>query len=116
MPGHDGDYKKLEEVLEMKTVEEHWPSVQRITSKRLPFYPSVQHVNSCTTMLMCDECRMWRLVYATRKLKALEISKLRHTLEVLSFSCGAELQDIRLPAELEGVVCVKRMYCNKPIE
>ena len=67
-------------------------------------------------MLMCDECGMWQLVYATRKLKALEIRKLRQTLEDLSFSCGAELQDIGLPAELEGVVYVKRVYCNEPIE
>ena len=59
---------------------------------------------------------MWRLVYSTRKLKAPEIRKLRQTLEDLSFSCGAELQDFGLPAELEGVVYVKRMYCNEPTE
>lgn len=65
---------------------------------------------------MCDECGMWRLVYATRKLKAAEIRKLRGTSDDLSFSCGTDLQDAGLPAELEGVVYVKKMYCNEPIE
>ena len=65
---------------------------------------------------MCDECRMWCLVYATRKLKAPKIRKLRQTFEDLSFSCGAELQEAGLPLELEDVVYVKKMYCNEPIE
>ena len=67
-------------------------------------------------MLMCDECGMWRLVCTTRKLKAPEIRKLRQTLDDLSFSCKAELQDVGLPAEWEGEVYVKRMYCNTPID
>ena len=61
MPGQDGHHKTFEEVFEAKTVEEHQPSLQRITSKRLPFYPSIQQVKNCTTMLMSDECGMWRL-------------------------------------------------------
>ena len=116
MPGEDGHYKKFEEVLATDTVEEHRPSLQKITKKRLPFYPSVQHVRNCNTMLLCDECGMWRLVYANRKLKAAEIRKLRGTLDDLSFSCGADLQEAGLPSELDGVVYVKKMYCNEPIE
>ena len=116
MPGQDGHYKRFEEVFGMSTVEEHRPSLQKITKKRLPFYPSVQHVRNCNTMLMCDECGMWRLVYSTRKLKAVEIRKLNATLDGLSFSCGADLQEAGLPPELDGVVYVKKMYCNEPIE
>ena len=116
MPGQDGHYKKFEEVFATNTVEEHRPSLQKITNKRLPFYPSVQHVRNCNTMLMCDECGMWRLAYANRKLKAAEIRKLRGTLDDLSFSCGADLQEAGLPSELDGVVYVKKMYCNEPIE
>ena len=67
-------------------------------------------------MLMCNECGMWRLVYASRKLKVVEIRKLNATLDGLSFSCGADLQEAGLPAELDGVVYVKKMYCNEPIE
>ena len=65
---------------------------------------------------MCDECGMWRLVYANRKLKAAEIRKIRGTLDDLTFSCGADLQEVGLPPELDGVVYVKKMYCNEPIE
>lgn len=81
MPGEDGHYKKFEEVFATDTVEEHRPSLQKITKKRLPFYPSIQHVRNCNTMLQCDEYGMWRLVYANRKLKAAEIRKFRGTLD-----------------------------------
>ena len=54
-----------------------------------------------------------RLVYANRKPKAAEIRKLRGTLDDLSFSCGADLQEAGLPPELNGVVYVKKMYCNE---
>ena len=54
-------------------------------------------------------------VYATRRLKAVEIHKLNATIDGLSFSCGADLQKAGLPAELDGVAYVK-MYCNEPIE
>ena len=56
MPGEEGHYKKFEEVFGTNTVEDHRPSLQKITTKRLPFYPSVQHVRNCKTMLLCDEC------------------------------------------------------------
>ena len=56
------------------------------------------------------------MVYANMKLKAAEIHKLRGTLDDLSFSCGADLQEVGLPPELDGVVHVKKMYCNEPIE
>ena len=67
-------------------------------------------------MLMCDECGMWQLVYATRKLKAAEIHKLRMALDDLSFSCGASLQDSEIPSELKELVYVRNMHCNEPIE
>ena len=67
-------------------------------------------------MLLCDECGMWRLLYANRKLKAAKIRQLRGTLDDLSFSCGEDLQEAGLPCELDGVVYVKKMYCNEPIK
>ena len=59
---------------------------------------------------------MWQLVYATRKLKAAEIHKLRMALDDLSFSCGASLQDSEIPSELKELVYVRNMHCNEPIE
>ena len=57
---------------------------------------------------------MWRLVYATKKLKAAEIRKLRTALDDLSFSCGASLQEADIPLELKTLVYVKSMHCNEP--
>ena len=68
----DGHYKKFNEVFGTSTTEDQRPSLQKISKKRLPFYPSVQHVNNVKTMLMCDECGMWRLAYATKNLKQLK--------------------------------------------
>ena len=69
---------------------------------------------ACNTMLMCDECGMWRLVYATKNLKAQEIRQLNQFLGDLSFSCGASLEDAHLPWKFEGIVYVCKMACNKP--
>ena len=52
----------------------------------------------------------------SQRLKAAEIRKIRGTLDDLTFSCGADLQEVGLPPELDGVVYVKKMYCNEPIE
>ena len=97
MPGEDGHYKKFSEVFRTATVENHRPSLQNITKKRLPFYPSVQHVKNRNMMLLCDECGMWRLIYATKKLTSTEKIVLNKVLDGMSFSCGADLQEADLP-------------------
>ena len=112
----DGHYKKFGDVFGTNTTEEQRPSLQKITKKRLPFYPSVQHVNNVKTMLMCDECGMWRLVYATKKLKAPEICQLHIALDDMSFSCGASLQESDIPSALKDIVYVRNIHCNEPIE
>ena len=118
MPKGDGHYKPFEDVFGTDTTEEHRPSLQKLSAreKRLPFYPSVQHVRNCNMMLMCDECGMWRLVYAKRKLKTQERNRLQQALDDMSFSCGAALQDAEIPTELADVVYVKTMHCHEPIE
>ena len=60
----DGHYQSFAESLASDTSEEHRPSLQKRAQKEktLPFYPSVQHVNNCGLLLMCDECGMWHLV------------------------------------------------------
>ena len=69
-------------------------------------------------MLMCDECGMWRLVYATRKILADEKRLLESALDGLSFSCGSPLQeaDLSLPDQLLSVVSVRELRCGDPVE
>ena len=57
---------------------------------------------------------MWRLIYASRKLKAQEKQLLEHALDGLCFSCRFLLQDAELPEGLQ--VFVRSMNCGEPIE
>ena len=58
----------------------------------------------------------WRLIYATRKLRASEKQLLEHALDGLSFSCGSLLQEADLPQELQSVVHVRNLQCHDPVE
>lgn len=51
-----------------------------------------------------------------KKLTTKQRTDLNSLLDGMSFSCGADLQDAHLPDSLVGVVYVKKMYCNEPIE
>ena len=84
--------------------------------KKALFYASVQHAKNSGMMLRCDECGMWRLIYASRKLKAQEKQLFEHVLDGLCFSCGSLLQDAELPEGLQDVVFVRSMNCVEPIE
>ena len=115
----DGHYKSFDNVYGTETSEDGRPSKQQ-QRKKLPFYASVQHVRNSSVMLMylCEECGMWRLVYATRKLSVREKTLLESSLDGLSFSCGSQLQeaDLELPQDLLSVVFVRDMQCNDPVE
>ena len=65
----DGHYKTFEEVYGTDTSEDCRPSKQA-KPKKLSFYASVQHIKNIGLMLMCKECSMRRLLYASRKLSA----------------------------------------------
>ena len=112
----DGHYKHFDEVHGTDTSEECRPSLNTPKSKSLPFYASVQHVKNSGMMLLCDECGMWRLIYATRKLLASEKKLLDHALNGLSFSCGSPLQEADLPEELRSIVFVRGLQCHDPVE
>lgn len=119
MPGSDGQYKPFSDVAGTETTEEHRPSLQKFSQKEkhLPFYPSVQHTKNANVLLQCEECGMWRLVYAKRKLKPAERQALQTTLDGLSFSCGSQLQDADdLRPSLKDIICVKKLHSNDPVE
>ena len=48
------------------TSEQYRPSMKTKPRKEktLLFSPSVQHVRNAEMMLLCEECEMWRLIYA----------------------------------------------------
>ena len=103
----DGHYKKFEEVYGTET-EDCRPSKQA-KPKKLPFYASIQLLKNSGLMLMCQECGMWRLLYAFRKLCGWEKKVVEGSLDGLSFSCGSQLKevDLDLPVELLSLILVR---------
>ena len=96
VPGEDGHYKCFDDFLGSETDESHRPShkVKSKKKKTLPFSASLQHVKNVDLMLQCDECSMWRLLYSRHKLTRKERADLQAALEDVSFTCGAQLQDL----------------------
>ena len=92
-----GHYKGFTEVYGKEISEDDRPSKKR---KRAQLHASLTNVKNCGLMLCCDECGMWRLIYAQRRLSKAETKKLNSTLDGLSFSCGAPLKDLELDDSL----------------
>ena len=108
----DGHFESFEEIHGTVTSENDRPSLKRGKESSLPFYASVQRAKNSGMMLCCDECGMWRLIYASRKLKAQEKQLLEHALDGLCFSCGSLLRDAELLEGLQDVVFVRSLNCG----
>ena len=117
MPRDDGQYKPFKDLLGTKTDGTRQPSLQKAPKRRkkLPFTASVPHVKIVDTMLQCDECSMWRLLYCRFKLSKKEQADVKSALEDISFTCGTQLQDLELPGRLNEVY-TRTISCEKPIE
>lgn len=109
MPGVDGHYLPFQQAFSKPTSEAH-PQEDPTLSQVI-----LQHVKNVNMMLECEECSMWRLLYARKKFKAAQRRNLERALEDWSFTCGSQLQDLDLPGEL-GEVYVREMSCGEPIE
>lgn len=66
VPGENGQYLPFEKVYGTSTQEMHRPSLSNRSKKQntLPFIESIQHVKNVNLMVECEECGMWRLIYA----------------------------------------------------
>lgn len=60
----DGHFIQFEEIHGTDTPENDRPSLKSGKESFMPFYASVQHAKNSEMMLCCDECGMWRLIYA----------------------------------------------------
>ena len=119
VPGEDGHYRPFSEVYGTPTTEEHRPSPQtrKGRQKSLPFSASVQHVKNADTMIQCEECEMWRLVYSKYKLTAAERQTVGKALEDYTYSCGAQLSDLGLDGRLgNDNLCIRNIRCYEPLQ
>jgi hypothetical protein len=114
IPGTDGRYLSFAEVYVSDTSEEHCPSAKKPKQRTLPFHGKLQHVKNANLMIECEECGLWRLVYAIRKLS--QRTPLDRALTGMSFSCGTPLKDMDMAPELHDLVYVQTLYCLDPIE
>ena len=112
----DGHYIPFAKAFTLNTTEQDRPSLKgKKTAKPLSFSPSVQHARNTDTMVQCDECSMWRLVFSKRKLSVAARSTLQVILEDVSYTCGASLDDLDLPDSLSSVV-IHSHECGDAIE
>jgi len=72
-------------------------------------------VRNIDLMLQCDECGLWRLLYSKYKLTKKERSDLQAAIEEISYTCGAQLQELELPGRLKDVY-VRDISCEDSIE
>ena len=96
-------------LLRFKCYSEFCNTLQKIHGK-------LQHVKNANITVECEECGMWRLVYATKKLTKAQQKTLMSALDGMSFSCGSSLQDLEMDHELKDTVFVRNMNCCDPIE
>ena len=83
-PGVDQHYKAFNDICGTETSEKYWPSSKK--QGTLLFHDKIQHVRNADLMLECEECGMWRLVYATLVARAKDVE---NVLNEMSFSCGS---------------------------
>ena len=84
------------------TTEERRPSIKKRYIKREDSTISwkLQHVKNANLILECEECGIWRLIYAKTKLTKARSANLQAALEGMSFSCGAPLQELRVTSSI----------------
>lgn len=110
--GSEGHFLPFQDVFGTSISEKYRPSLIR---KKSAVTPLLQHAKNANVLLQCDECGKWRLVYSLKKLTTVQHNQLMATLEGMSFSCGAPLEDLDLPDGLP-VVFVKELSCSDPTE
>ena len=88
---------------------------QRQKKKTLSFSPSKQYVLNVDTIVQCEECNMWRLLFSRKKLSVRDKKQLQDILADTAYTCGATLEEIDLPDHLKSVM-VRVHNCYDPVE
>jgi len=85
------------------------------STKPLSFSPSVQHIRSIGTLVQCDECSMWRLVFSKWKLSIAARSTLQSILEGISYTYRSSFHDLDFSDSLSSVV-IRSHQCGDAID
>ena len=113
--GEDGHYLPFSNVYEKPTTEKDRPSLKAKKQKSLSYSPSKQHATNVGVVIQCEECSKWRLMFSKRKLSLHQQQELRSRVSDLSYSCGATMEDVDLPDDLQCVE-IRSHCCSDLIE
>ncbi len=117
IPGKDGHYCPFTKVYGTTTTERHRPSLQTCKQKTLPFTASVQHVKNANTMVQCEECEMWRLIYSKYKLTPSERQTLNQALDEYTYTCGGQIAELEFDGRFsQDIVAIRKTQCYEPLE
>ena len=114
--GEDGHYMAFSSVFGQNINNSGAPS--ELSGKKkanLGFNATQQHAKNTNTVILCEECGMWRIIFSKNKLSAQSRVDLANLLEDISYSCGATFDDIDLPQSLKSI-CIKSHKCYDPME
>ena len=116
-PGEDGHYLPFSDVFGQPITEQYRPSLQKKPprKKNLSFYASVQHVKNAQLMVQCEECQMWRLIFAKRKMDVRKRRFLQRLLDDYTYTCGSTLAELDLGEDFKDVE-IKDHACGDVIE
>ena len=81
----------------------------------LGFNATQQHAKNTGTVIQCEECSMWRLIFSKTKLSPQGKSDLAKLLEDISYTCGVSFDEISLSDSLKSI-CIKSHNCYDNIE
>ena len=105
-PSEDGHYAPFSEVYESSTIEQYRPSAQVKEESNQLFH--FQQASSMLKMLVlfCNvrNAKNGDFSTAKRKLTTPERCELLHTLDYVTYSCGAQLEDLVDPGRQFGDV------------
>ncbi|XP_019855518.1 PREDICTED: uncharacterized protein LOC109584280 [Amphimedon queenslandica] len=114
--GEDGHYKDFQSVIKTDTSNSYAPSELTKNSKaNLGFNVTQQHAKNTGTVIQCEECSMWRLIFSKKKLSPQGKADLSRLLDDISYTCGAAFDEINLPESL-NTICIKTHNCHDKIE
>ena len=111
-----------------ETTEKDRPSLQSSAEKRvhgIPFNPSGQFAHNVGKTIRCTECDRPRVMYAARKVRFRDQSKLEAVLDDIIYTCGMGLQecipddisdDEKQSHVLSSVFVRQNMNCDSRIE
>ena len=115
IPENDEHYKSFSDVYGQTTSEQHRPSPTKKPKQKIGFTPSQQHVENVGTLIECEECDKWRLMFCSHKLSHQEVLTLTKCLDNVSYMCCVLFSDLNLSGRLKTVF-VKDHACVDPVE